>query len=128
MAAPADQRDPLTRRVIGAAIEVHKHLGPGLLESAYEQCLCWELEQAGLGVQRQVPLPVVYKGNRLDIGYRIDMIIEGELVIEVKAVEKLTAVHDAQLLSYLKLGGWRKGLLLNFNTAYLRDGIVRRVL
>jgi GxxExxY protein len=119
------ERDPLTGKVIGAAIEVHRHLGPGLLESAYEECLCWELAQLGLACRRQVPLPVVYKGIKLDCGYRLDVVVEGGLILELKTVEVLLPVHEAQLLTYLKLSGIHKGLLLNFSTAVLRDGIVR---
>jgi GxxExxY protein len=122
------QRDPLTQKVIGSAIEVHRHLGPGLLESAYEECLCWELKQAGLAVRRQVSLPVVYKEVKLDVGYRLDLVVEDRLVIELKTVERLLPIHEAQLLTYLKLSGLKTGLLLNFNTAVLKDGIKRLVL
>jgi GxxExxY protein len=121
-------RDPLTQKVIGAAIEVHRHLGPGLLESAYEECLSWELTQAGLKVDRQVPLPVVYKEVRLDLGYRLDMVVANERVIELKTVEKLLPIHQAQLLTYLKLSRFKTGLLLNFNSPVLKDGIKRMVL
>lgn len=124
----ADERDPLTARVIGAAIEVHKQLGPGLLESAYEECLAWELELARVRVRRQLALPVAYKGRPLSVNYRIDLLVEEALVVEVKTVEALLPVHEAQLLTCLRLGGFRKGLLLNFNAAYLRNGIVRVVL
>lgn len=120
-------RDPLTQKVIGAAIEVHRHLGPGLLESAYEECLSWELTQAGLKVDRQVPLPVVYKEVRLDLGYRLDMVVANELVIELNTVEKLLPIHQAQLLTYLKLSKFKTGLLLNFNSPVLKDGIKRMV-
>ena len=99
-----------------------------MLESAYEECLCWELGQLALPFRRQVPLPVVYKDVRLDIGYRMDVVVADELIVELKTVERLTALHEAQLLTYLKLSGIRKGLLLNFCVAYLRDGILRRVL
>jgi len=122
------QRDPLTQKVIGSAIEVHRHLGPGLLESAYEECLCWELKQAGLAVRRQVSLPVVYKEVKLDVGYRLDLVVEDRLVIELKTVERLLPIHEAQLLTYLKLSGLKTGLLLNFNAAVLKDGIKRLVL
>ena len=122
------QRDPLTQKVIGSAIEVHRHLGPGLLESAYEECLCWELKQAGLAVRRQVSLPVVYKEVKLDVGYRLDLVVEDRLVIELKTVERLLPIHEAQLLTYLKLSGLKTGLLLNFNPAVLKDGIKRLVL
>ncbi len=124
----AAPRDPLTERVIGAAIEVHRHLGPGLLESAYEECLFWELGQAGLKTQRQVPVPVVYKEVKLDIGYRLDLVVQDELIVELKTVEKLLPIHEAQLLTYLKLSVMKTGLLLNFYSAILRDGIKRMVL
>ncbi len=130
--APEDRhsvlRDPLTERVIGAAIEVHRHLGPGLLESAYEECLLWELGQAGLKPLRQVPLPVVYKEVKLDIGYRLDLVVQDKLIVELKTVEKLLPIHEAQLLTYLKLSGMKTGLLLNFHSAVLRDGMKRMVL
>ena len=121
-------RDALTERVIGAAIEVHRHLGPGLLESAYEECLFWELTQAGVKTLRQVPLPVVYKQVKLDIGYRLDLVVEDELMVELKTVEKLLPIHGAQLLTHLRLSSIKTGLLLNFHTAVLRDGIKRMVL
>jgi GxxExxY protein len=120
--------DPLTFEIIGGAIEVHKALGPGLLESIYEECLAVELTERGLKVQRQVPVPVVYKGRRLDCAYRADMIVNGLVLVELKAVEKILPVHEAQLLSYLKLMNLKVGLLFNFHTPYLRDSIVRRVL
>lgn len=126
---PSDlQRDPLTFQLIGAAIEVHRELGPGLLESAYEECLCHELALRGLEFQRQVPLPVQYKGLKLDCGYRLDLLISGAVVLEIKAVDKLTAVHDAQLLTYLKIGGFTRGLLMNFNVPVMKEGIKRIVL
>jgi GxxExxY protein len=121
-------RDPLTEKVIGAAIEVHRHLGPGLLESVYEECLFWELGQAGLKTQRQVPLPVVYKEVKLDMGYRLDLLVQDELSVELKTVEKLLPIHEAQVLTYLKLSGIKTGLLLNFHSAVLRNGIKRMVL
>ena len=120
--------DPLTERIIGFAIEVHRHLGPGLLESAYEECLCYELQQSGLMFRRQVPLPVIYKAVRLDCGYRIDVVVEKRVILELKTVERLVPVHDAQLLTYLKLSGLKTGLLLNFNAPVLREGIRRFVL
>jgi GxxExxY protein len=120
--------DPLTEKIIGFAIEVHRQLGPGLLESAYEECLCYELRQSGLIFRRQVPLPVVYKTIRLDCGYRIDIIVEEKVILELKTVERLIPVHDAQLLTYLKLSSIRTGLLLNFNSPVLKDGIRRMVL
>ncbi len=120
-----EERDALTDRIIGAAIEVHRVLGPGLLESAYEGCLAWELEQIGRTIGRQIELPVVYKGVRLDFGYRLDLVVDQQVIVEVKTVEKLAPVHTAQILTYLRLTGIRTGLLLNFNTAVLRDGIKR---
>ncbi|MCG3180672.1 MAG: hypothetical protein BIFFINMI_03035 [Phycisphaerae bacterium] len=123
-----DERDALTSEVIAAAIEVHKALGPGLLESAYEACLCYELRQRNCEFVRQWALPVTYKGVELDCGYRIDVMIPGKLIIEIKAVESLTPLHAAQLLTYMNLSGIPKGLLLNFNVKLLRDGIKRMVL
>ena len=115
----------VTERVIGCAIEVHKSLGPGLLESAYEECTCYELTEAGLVVRRQVPLPVVYKGVKLDCGYRIDAVVEEVVVLEFKTVERLLPIHEAQLLSYLKLTGLKVGLLINFHVPVLKDGLKR---
>jgi GxxExxY protein len=109
-------------------IEVHRQLGPGLLESAYEECLCYELTQAGLAFARQVGLPIIYKGQRLGLEYRMDIVVEPGLVLEIKSVEHLAPIHEAQLLTYLRLSGHRVGLLMNFNTAVLKDGIRRRVL
>ena len=120
--------EQLTEAIIGGAIEVHRELGPGLLESAYEECLCHELQLRGLAFQRQVDLPVVYKGIRLDCGYRADLVVEDRVVLELKTVEKIMPVHEAQLLTYLRLSAKRVGLLLNFNSAVLRDGIKRMVL
>ena len=117
----------LSSKIIGAAIEVHKNLGPGLLESAYEECLCFEMSLGGLSFERQKPLPVVYKGKKLDCGYRLDTVVENAIIIELKACEKIEPIHKAQLLTYLKLSGLNLGLLLNFNTAVMRDGIVRIV-
>lgn len=118
----------LSYNIIGAAIEVHRVLGPGLLESAYEECLCHELDLRGLPYERQRPLPVVYKDVHLDAGYRLDVLVENRIVLELKAVEALLPIHEAQLLTYLKLGGWQLGLLINFNVEVLKDGIRRRVL
>jgi GxxExxY protein len=119
----------LTEQVIGAAIEVHRELGPGLMESAYEECLCHELHLRNLNFQRQLPLPVQYKGVSLDCGYRIDIVVEDLLILELKCVEHLLPVHEAQLLTYLKLTGKRVGLILNFNVSVLtRGGIIRKVL
>ena len=119
------QRDSLSENVIGAAIEVHRALGPGLLESAYEECLCHELSLRGLSFKRQVDLPVTYKGIRLDCGYRLDIVVEHQLVLELKSVEALLPIHDAQLLTYLKLSGVATGLLMNFNVPVLRNGLRR---
>ena len=122
-----DRLNRLTGSIIGAAIEVHKELGPGLLESAYEACLAYELGERGLSVERQKPLPVVYKQVKLDCGYRIDLLVNGEVVLELKAVDKLLPIHEAQLLSYLKLSGCKVGLLINFHVEMLKDGIRRKV-
>ena len=121
-------RDPVTERVIGLAIEVHRSLGPGLLESAYEECLAYELAQHQIRFQRQVPLPIVYKAVQLECGYRIDFVIDEWLIVELKTVEKLLPIHEAQLLTYLKLTGLKVGLLMNFNVPVLKDGIRRMVL
>ena len=126
--APSAGRDALTERVIGSAIEVHRELGPGLLESAYEECLALELADAGLGVARQVELPLRYKGRNLDAGYRRDLVVDERLIIELKCVERLLPIHDAQLLTYLRLSGMKTGLLLNFNTPVLFRGVRRLVL
>ena len=115
----------LTKQIIGAAIEVHRHLGPGLLESAYETCLAYELQQLGLSLERQKALPLIYKEIRLDQGYRIDLLVERRVVVEIKAVEQITPVHKAQVLSYLRFSGCKIGLLLNFNVKLLKDGIRR---
>ncbi|HXA09187.1 MAG TPA: GxxExxY protein [Chthoniobacterales bacterium] len=122
------QLKELTENIIGAAIEVHRALGPGLLESTYEMCLCRELALRELVFERQKAIPVEYKGVKLDCGYRADLIVEGMVLVEVKAVEDLTPVNDAQLLSYLKLGGWSIGLIINFNVLLLKHGIRRKVL
>jgi GxxExxY protein len=123
-----DGKDPRTSPIIGAAIEVHRNLGPGLLESAYEECLCHELHLRGLDCKRQVPLPLLYKGLKLSCGYKIDLIVQEEVVLELKAVERLLPIHEAQLLTYLKLTGKSVGLLINFNVPLLTQGIIRRVL
>jgi GxxExxY protein len=116
----------LSKRIIGAAIEVHRSLGPGLLESTYEACLARELTLAGLAFERQLVLPVEYKGVQIDAGYRLDLVVEGLVVVEIKAVEALLPVHDAQLITYLKLTGKPLGLLINFNVPTLVQGIRRR--
>ncbi len=118
----------LTEQVIAAAIEVHRALGPGLLESVYEECLCKELSLREIPFIRQSGLPVKFKGSQLECGYRIDLLVADTLVIEIKAVEAILPVHEAQLLTYMKLGGWKIGLLINFNVALLKQGIRRRVM
>jgi GxxExxY protein len=118
----------ITHAIIGAAIEVHRTLGPGLLESAYEECLAHELSQRAIPFERQRPLPLEYKAVRLDCGYRLDLLVAGLVVVEIKSVEALQPIHDAQLLTYLRLGGWSTGLLINFNVVVLKDGIRRRVM
>jgi GxxExxY protein len=117
----------ITERVIGAAIEVHKHLGPGLSESAYEECLCYELSQLGLTFQRQVPLPVAYKGLKLDCGYRMDIVVENAVILELKSIDEFAPIHSAQLLTYLRLTGMKVGLLMNFNVPVLKNGLKRLV-
>ena len=119
------ENDPLTEKIIGFAIEVHRQLGPGLLESTYEECLCFELEQAAMACRRQVSLPVVYKSVQLDCGYRLDIVVENRVILELKTVERLLPVHEAQMLTYLKLSGLATGLLINFNSAVLKDGLRR---
>jgi GxxExxY protein len=123
-----NERDPRTASIIGATIEVHRYLGPGLLESAYEECLCHELHLRALSFERQVDLQVGYKGVLLSCGYKVDLIVEQQVVLELKAVERLLPIHEAQLLTYLKLSGKTVGLLINFNTAVLARGIKRFVL
>lgn len=117
----------VTESVIGAAIEVHRHLGPGLLESAYEECLCRELWLRQIPFERQQPLPLAYKGLQLECGYRLDRVVAQTVVVEIKSVEALLPIHEAQLLTYLRLGGWKIGLLLNFNTPVLTKGLRRLV-
>ena len=118
----------LTREIIGAAIEVHRHLGPGLLESAYQQCLAKELQLRGIPYESERPLPLEYKGLRVNCGYRVDFLVANSVVIETKAVEAIAPVHEAQLLTYMRLGGWKVGLLINFNVLVLKTGIRRKVL
>ncbi len=118
----------ITNAVIGAAIEVHRGLGSGLLESAYHECLCKELSLRGIHFEREKPLRLEYKGLELECGYRLDILIANSVVVEIKSVETLIPVHEAQLITYLKLGGWKIGLLINFNVAVLKDGIRRKVL
>jgi len=120
--------DDLSNKVIGCALNVHRELSPGLLESTYEQCLCYELSKAGIQFERQKELPVRYQEVQIDCGYRIDLLIEGALIIELKSVDKLERIHEAQLLTYMKLSNIEIGLLINFNSVLLRDGIRRMVL
>lgn len=122
-----ERLDRLTEKIIGFAIEVHRALGPGLLESAYEECLCYELSQAHIGFTRQTPLPVGYKGVKLDCGYRIDIVVDESVILEIKTVERLIGIHEAQLLSYLKMSGLRVGLLMNFHVPVLKNGLKRIV-
>jgi len=123
-----DLSDPLTQRIIGCAIEVHQTLGPGMLESAYESCLAFTLVEAGLSVERQKLMPLQFKGMAVNLGYRLDILVDGRVVVEIKAIQRLERVHAAQLLSYLRLSGCRVGLLFNFNVAVLTRGGVKRVI
>ena len=118
----------ITQEVIGAAIAVHRALGPGLLESAYQECLCQELALRGVPFERQLPLPLEYRGIHCECGYRLDILIGDVVVVEVKSIEAIAPIHLAQLLTYLRLGGWNVGLLINFNVVVLKEGIRRRVL
>ena len=122
-----DKLDQVTGRIIGAAIEVHKTLGPGLLESAYEACLAYELRQLGHKVEQQKPLPVIYKEVKLDCGYRLDLVVDDAVIVEIKAIEQLAPIHDAQVISYLRLADKRVGLLINFHVSLLKNGIKRIV-
>lgn len=119
---------PLSGRIIGAALEVHKILGPGVLEYTYEECLSYELCQQGLSVERQKPVPIVYKNIKLDCGYRIDLLVENQIIIELKSVDRLAAIHEAQILTYLRLADIKVGILINFNVSLLKNGIRRYVL
>jgi GxxExxY protein len=118
----------ITKEVIGAAIEVHKALGPGLLESAYRDCTCHELTLRGTPLERELKLPIEYKGLKLDTGYRLDVLVAKAVVVEIKTVELILPVHEAQLLTYMKVGGWKAGLIINFNVPVLKNGIRRMVL
>jgi GxxExxY protein len=120
--------DELSNRVIGCAIEVHRNLGPGLLESTYEQCFAHELRVEGMPFKLQHPLPVEYKGLKLDCGYRVDLLIDNSLIVELKSVDSVLPIHQAQLLTYMKLSSIKIGLLMNFNVKYLKTGIIRMVL
>ena len=121
-------REEIFKQILNSAFKVHSALGPGLLESAYEECLFYELRRAGFAVEKQRALPLVYEEVKLDTGYRVDLLVEKKVVIEIKAVEAFSDVHFAQILTYLKLSGCRLGLLVNFNTAHLKDGIKRMIL
>ena len=116
-----------TEAIIGAAIEVHRHLGPGLLESAYQECLCEELGLRKIPFKRQILLPVIYKSKKLDVGYRIDLLVNDEVIVELKTVKAMLPIHEAQALTYMRLGGWQVGLILNFNVTVLKNGIKRLV-
>jgi GxxExxY protein len=118
----------LSSEIIGSAIEVHRAIGPGLLESAYEECLCHELNLRGIAYERQYPLPLEYKGVNLDCGYRLDLLVENAVVVELKACEAISPINKAQLLTYMKLGNWNLGLLINFHTKVLKDGVRRMTL
>ncbi len=122
---PSLSENDLTERIIGAAISVHKELGPGLLESTYEACLAYELAEREMKFERQKSVPIIYRSIRLDCGYRVDLLVEGKVIVEIKAIEKLEPIHEAQLLSYLKLSGCKVGLLINFNVKILKSGIRR---
>lgn len=125
---PEGKSKELTAAIIGAAIEVHRHLGPGLLESAYEECLDWELKERGHTVGRQLRVPIIYKGATLDANYRLDLLVDDTVIVDIKAVDRMAEVHTAQLLTYLRHTEIEVGLLINFNTVLLRDGIKRVVL
>jgi len=120
--------DPITNAIIGCAIEVHKHLGPGLLESAYEECLIYELRNRNIPVERQKPIPVVYKQIKLDCGYRLDLLVNRSVIVEIKSVDALIPVHEAQLLTYMKFSNIKIGLLINFNVTMLKHGLKRFIL
>ena len=128
MAKAISELNEITSAVIDAAIEVHRRLGPGLLESSYRECLCRELLLRSIPFEREKPLLLEYKGIHLGCGYRLDIVVADSVVVEVKSVEALAPIHDAQLLTYLRIGGWRVGLLVNFNVAVLKSGIHRRIL
>ncbi|HPI39149.1 MAG TPA: GxxExxY protein [Ignavibacteriaceae bacterium] len=119
--------EDLTKTIIGCAIEVHKELGPGLLESAYEECLAFELTKAGLKVERQVPIPILYKEIKLECGYRIDILVEDKVVLELKSIDAFNPVHEAQILTYLKFAEKKIGLLINFNVLRLKEGLKRYI-
>ncbi len=120
--------ESITREIIGSAIEVHKQLGPGLLESAYEECLVYELQQKGYKIERQKPIPIIYKEIKLDYGYRIDILVENKVLLELKSIEAIAPVHEAQILTYMKFSDTKIGLLINFNVTVLKNGLKRYVL
>lgn len=122
-----EELNKITEAIIGAAIEVHRNLGPGLLESAYRECLRYELLQRGYEALQEVPLPLIYKGMKLDCGYRLDILVNDAVIVEIKSVESLAPIHEAQLLSYLKISGGKVGLLLNFNVKMLKHGGIKRL-
>ncbi len=122
-----DELNKITEAIIGAAIEVHRAPGPGLLESAYQTCLVYELVERGHKVEQQKPLPIFYKGNKLDGGYRLDLVVDEKVIVEIKSIDSLASIHEAQLLSYLRLSGFKVGLLINFNVKMLKHGIRRLV-
>jgi GxxExxY protein len=121
-------RGELTEQIIGLAIKLHRRLGPGLLESVYEECLCFELHQTGIDFERQIAVPVVYEGVLLEAGFRADIVVAHELIIEIKSVDRLLPIHEAQVLTYLRMSGYRIGLLLNFKVLRLKDGIRRFIM
>ncbi len=123
----SERLNHITEKIKGAAIEVHRSIGPGLLESAYEICTVYELLENGVKVETQKPFPVIYKGVNLDCGYRMDLVVEDSVVVEIKSIETIAPIHKAQLISYLRLSGYKVGLLINFNVIKLKDGIVRIV-
>ena len=122
-----EELNKITEGIIGAAIEVHRHLGPGLLESAYQSALAYELEQRGFKIEQQKPLPMIYKEIKLDAGYRLDFLVEDKVIVEIKSSDGIAPIHDAQILSYLKLSGCKVGLLINFNVKLVKHGIKRFV-
>ena len=123
----SDRLNKITEKIIGIAIDVHRALGPGLLESAYEACMFYDLKQTDMKIEQQKHLPILYKGIKLDCSYRLDFLVEDEVIVEIKSVEKLLPIHKAQLLSYLKISGLKVGLLINFNVKFLKNGIQRIV-
>lgn len=125
--AERDRLNGITKSIIGASIQVHRALGPGLLESAYEACLAYELGKRGMRVEQQKPLPLVYEEVKLECGYRIDLLVEGAVIVEIKSVDRLAPIHEAQVMTYLKLSGFKVALLINFNVPVLKDGIRRFV-